>query len=75
MEASEIKKKVNKLTEIIKKSEEELKLIREETCSHSKFEVGNTNKTSGQFVLGKICSICGEYLGYPTNDEKEKAGY
>jgi hypothetical protein len=75
METQEIKKRVDELHDAIKKAEEELNLIRIEKCSHPKSEIVNVNKNPGQCDLGKVCSTCGEYFGYPTKEEMTKAGY
>jgi hypothetical protein len=69
-----IKKRKNELTDEIKNSEYELKELRK-MCRHSDVEVKNTNTESGASQLRRVCKVCGEIIGFPSNDELRDNGY
>lgn len=69
-----IKKKKQELTENIKGSEEELKELRK-MCKHTEVKVRNINHDSGAAHLRKVCEICGQVLGFPSNEDLRDNGY
>ena len=69
-----IKKKKDELTENIKNSEEELKELRK-MCKHTTHKIKNVNPESGSSHLRRVCDVCGQALGFPTNDELRRDGY
>ena len=69
-----IKKRKNELANEIKNSEDELKELRK-MCKHSDVEINNINRESGASQLRRVCKVCGEVIGFPSNDELRDSGY
>ncbi len=63
---------VTELLKIIQEAEDKLKKIRTD-CSHIESELSfvSNKKDSSLLSLRKICTKCGEMVGYPTADEVE----
>ena len=74
MDNNNIKKTKEELTKNIKDSEEALKKLRK-TCKHSDTVIKNVELESGAFKIRKVCDLCGEYIGFPTNKELKDNGY
>ncbi len=72
MESKVIKELVNnKISEINKLKLEVLEL--QDKCSHKTVEVKNVS--DGVVSLRKVCTTCGEIVGYPGHDDLIEAGY
>ena len=56
------KKRVNKLYDVIKKADDELKEIRKE-CKHKTWHTGNYSYRIGNFQFGGLCDVCDDWLG------------
>ncbi len=74
MDNKNIKKTKEELTKNIKDSEEALKELRKK-CKHSDTVIKNVELESSTFKLRKVCDLCGEHVGFPTNDELKDNGY
>lgn len=73
MENEKTRTRVNEIYDTIKKLEEELEALRSE-CSHDSYEVVNYSFRPGNIHLARVCTVCGEHLGYPNDDELEYYG-
>jgi sugar-specific transcriptional regulator TrmB len=69
-----IKKRKDELDNEIRSSEDELKELRK-MCRHSDVEIKNINRESGASQLRRVCKVCGEAIGFPSNDELRDNGY
>lgn len=69
-----IKKKKEELNNNIKNSKKELKMLRM-ICNHPEIKVKNINIENSSLELRRVCKICEEILGFPTNKELSDNGY
>jgi hypothetical protein len=69
-----IKKRKDELYNEIRSSEDELKELRK-ICRHSGVEIKNINRESGASEFRRVCKVCGEVIGFPSNDELRYNGY
>jgi len=74
MENNNIKNKQEELNKNIKDSEKALKELRK-NCKHSETNIKDVNTESSALKLMKVCNLCGEQLGFPTNQELKDNGY
>ena len=74
MDKKNIKNKQEELNKNIKDSEEALKELRK-NCKHSEAIIKNVELESSSFKVRKVCGLCGEHVGFPTNKELKDNGY
>ena len=69
-----IKKRKEELINNIKDSEKELQELRLK-CKHEATAVKDVNPESGSSSLRKVCIVCEQSIGFPTNQELKDSGY
>ncbi len=72
MKPKDIRKKMDKLSQLIKNAEVEMKAIRKK-CKHEDYDVGYYQWGGpGHYRVDKICKYCWESLGTPSEEERKE---
>lgn len=74
IEANSIISSISKLKVEIKKLEAEISNFRK-LCRHNSYVIDNINKSSQTLQLRKVCKLCGEVLGFPSDEDLKENGY